>query len=730
MHTGTVLIFFTLLVLVVSLGFQMKSAAGGAFARSTARKLYYLASITVFFSMLLLLQALLSGDFSLSYVYQNTSRDLPTLYKISALWAGQEGSYLLWLAILSVIGIVIIQSNDDSEPVIMTVITLAQVFILLLMISKNPFASIWQTFPESFPSRALPPGFDGAGLNPLLQDPWMAVHPPALFIGYAAATVPFAYAIAAMLKNDYSLMTGRAARWTSVTVLSLGVGIILGAYWAYRVLGWGGYWGWDEVENASLVPWLLSIALLHGLIVQKRTGALVKTNVALAMLTFIAVMYSAFLTRSGILANFSVHSFSSGSVSYEIAWYLLFFAVAGFALFFAKARGIGAERIGGGVLSTPALLMYAVLLITVYAALIALGTSMPIITKLFMANAARVTERYYNMVSVPFSLLLSALLSMAIIARSGLKARWSVIGAIAAAALVAAVAFNAGHTTAVKAYAISFAAFFTAIVIAADMVMSRGASLRAAQITHLGVAVLIAGIVFSGMHTITQQMTLEAGRETDAGGLLVTFRGITDEPKSSLVFTTVRQRREVDFRVPYYLNERMNSIYKEPYIISGLMRDVYLSPVVFESGLHRTAYLSLKKGEQKELGGISFTFHGFERPDMKMMMAGKAAITADIEVLEGEARYRIKPILSMDRKGEVTGNEVPLKVSGRSASLKELNRETESVTLFVEPAPGDALPPDTVLLDISIKRLIILVWAGTLLITVGAFLSVRKQLRA
>ena len=128
--------------------------------------------------------------------------------------------------------------------------------------------------------------------------------------------------------------------------------------------------------------------------------------------------------------------------------------------------------------------------------------------------------------------------------------------------------------------------------------------------------------------------------------------------------------------------------------------------------------------------GQSFTFHGFERPDMKMMMAGKAAITADIEVMEGASRYRIKPTLSMNAKGEVTGNEVPLKVSGRKASLKELNRETESVTLFVEPAPGAALPRDTVLLDISIKRLIILVWAGTVLITVGAFLSVWKRSRA
>ena len=299
MNTGTVLILVSLLLAVISLYFLAKGAAGNALARITARRIFYLGGISTLFSILLLLFAFVSHGFQFNYVFNYSSRDLPLAYLIAGVWAGQEGTLLLWVFILYVLGFFIIRSNDRDECLVMSIVSISQVFLLLILAIYSPFRYVWQVDPELFPVGAVPP--DGAGLNPLLQDPWMVAHPPMLFIGYAAATIPFAYAIAALLRKDFSTWIERSRGWALFAMTSLGIGIFLGGYWAYKVLGWGGYWGWDPVENSSLIPWLALVALMHGMLVQRRKGALVRTNIALALASFILVFYSTFLTRSGVL---------------------------------------------------------------------------------------------------------------------------------------------------------------------------------------------------------------------------------------------------------------------------------------------------------------------------------------------------------------------------------------------------------------------------------------------
>jgi len=170
-------------------------------------------------------------------------------------------------------------------------------------------------------------------MNELLQDPWMVIHPPILFVGFASAVIPFGYALIALLKKDYFSMVERGFKWVMFSSLTLGFGIFLGGYWSYKVLGWGGYWGWDPVENSSLVPWLIVVALLHGLIIQKRKQALIKTNIVLSMVYFVLVLYSTYLTRSGVLANFSVHSFGESHISSFLRLLWIFFLVLGFVVF-------------------------------------------------------------------------------------------------------------------------------------------------------------------------------------------------------------------------------------------------------------------------------------------------------------------------------------------------------------------------------------------------------------
>ena len=263
-----------------------------------------LASSSV--SMAMLLIALLRRDFSLRYVYAHTNTHLPLAYTVSAIWAGQEGSLLLWLwfACLMTTLVGARRRNWDAPFVPYTVATaaLAQSFLaLVLIVASNPFAR--------FPMAPL----QGRGLNPLLQNIWMVMHPPMVLVGYAAYAVPFALAIGGLAAGDLSSAWLRRVRhWSVLAWLLLGIGIIMGAWWAYLELSWGGYWGWDPVENASLIPWLTGTALLHSLAMQRRRGAFKRWNVWLISLNFVLCYLATFITRSGVIQ--SVHAFARSPV--------------------------------------------------------------------------------------------------------------------------------------------------------------------------------------------------------------------------------------------------------------------------------------------------------------------------------------------------------------------------------------------------------------------------------
>jgi cytochrome c-type biogenesis protein CcmF len=281
-------------------------------ARNVARLGFIGFAATITVSSMLLMHAILNHEFVYSYIIRYSSRDLPLVYLISSFWAGQEGSFLLWVLLGAWLGIILMFRARELEPQVMLIYNLNNLFLMVLLIKQSPFQMV-----------PLAPS-DGNGLNMLLQDPWMAIHPPIVFLGYAAYTIPFAYAISALWRRDYDVWIKPGLPWAIFAFVTLGAGIIIGGYWSYKVLGWGGYWGWDPVENASLLPWLSGMALMHGMILQKTQKKLRKTNFALAAFSFVLVIYCTFLTRSGVLANFSVHSFTDLGIT---GWLVLFMAV-------------------------------------------------------------------------------------------------------------------------------------------------------------------------------------------------------------------------------------------------------------------------------------------------------------------------------------------------------------------------------------------------------------------
>ena len=256
----------------------------------------------------LYLWAMILGDhFEIAYVASYSSKELPLMYKVSAFWAGQQGSLLLWLLIHALASLYLCHRGRMTAAGL-TVYSVLESLLVILVLAKSPFVASTTVVQ------------DGVGLNPLLQDPWMAVHPPIIFIGYALLAVPFAYALGALLKGEAKeSWLEPARRWALLAWGFLGAGVFIGGYWAYKVLGWGGYWGWDPVENSSLVPWLLVGVFIHVLHVAKRRPAALSALHLSVIFTFALVIYGTFLTRSGILGDFSVHSFSGTSIGMTLA---------------------------------------------------------------------------------------------------------------------------------------------------------------------------------------------------------------------------------------------------------------------------------------------------------------------------------------------------------------------------------------------------------------------------
>lgn len=295
-----------------------------------ARAGFHVTVTTVLVSSLILLILIVKHQFQFHYIWAYSSRELPLGLLMSTFYAGQEGSFLLWTLMVSIIGIVLLiyTQKRDNEREVMGVYSSILAFLMMLLIVKNPFAPI--------EGNMIPA--DGRGLNPLLQNFWMQIHPPILFLGFAAMAPPFALAIAALMRRRYQDWVVSSLPWVLGGSMLLGLGISLGGFWAYETLGWGGWWGWDPVENASLIPWLISVALIHTMLTQKRTKGLVLTNFILAILAFVLVLYSTFLTRSGVLGEASVHSFvDPGRFSFTLLVLFMFaFTDVGFALLFGR----------------------------------------------------------------------------------------------------------------------------------------------------------------------------------------------------------------------------------------------------------------------------------------------------------------------------------------------------------------------------------------------------------
>jgi cytochrome c-type biogenesis protein CcmF len=369
----------------------------------SGRRAVYATWVLMTLAAAVLVSALMSGDFRFSYVAEHSNRTMPTLYKFAAWWGGQEGSLLFWSWLLSTYTMVVVRTNrrrhSTMMPWVVAVLTLVQIFFLIL---NNFIANPFQMLATD---GLIVDVKDGQGLNPLLQYPAMAIHPPMLYLGYVGFAVPFAFAIGSLITRqpgDAWIATTR--RWTLVTWLFQSTGIMLGAAWAYHVLGWGGYWGWDPVENASLLPWLSGTAFLHSVMMQEKKGMMKVWNIVLVSATFFLCILGTFLTRSGVVQ--SVHAFSRS----EIGKYFVSFLAIGIAavifLILERLDYLKSESQLESVISRESSFLFNNLILLASCFAVLWGTLFPVISEAITNDRISLDADWYNRLMVPIGLFL------------------------------------------------------------------------------------------------------------------------------------------------------------------------------------------------------------------------------------------------------------------------------------------------------------------------------------
>jgi cytochrome c-type biogenesis protein CcmF len=402
----------------------------------TARRAGIATFALVLLAAIVLMVAAFSNDFSIAYIFHHSNRDLPGPYKFAMLWSGQEGSLLFWSLLLGAYGLVLrLRYKTDSRLFAHASMVIAGVqlfFLSVLNFAAPPFAIL-----------AGAPPADGAGLNPLLQYPEMVIHPPMLYLGYVGFTIPFAFALGALImRYPGEKWIAITRRWTMVTWGFLTCGVFLGAHWAYSVLGWGGYWAWDPVENASLMPWLTGTAFLHSVMMQEKRGMMKTWNVWLIFSTFMLTVFGTLLTRSGLVS--SVHAFAQSSIG---TWFVVFLGITLLVclFFYVKNRDhLRSENRLESLISRESSFLFNNLLLLVACFTVLWGTLFPKISEWVQGSQVTVGPPFFNRVNIPVALLLllltavGPLLAWRRTSWESLKRnfRWPAIGAVAVGALL------------------------------------------------------------------------------------------------------------------------------------------------------------------------------------------------------------------------------------------------------------------------------------------------------
>lgn len=751
-----------------------------------ARSSFYLHSFSVFGIIATLFYLILNHRFEYHYVWQHSNSELPVHYMLSCFWEGQEGSFLLWSFWHVVLGLILMKRSGDWEAPVMTVFSLVQVFLASMLlgiwvlnykIGSNPF-TLLREHPDfiNMPFTKMPnylENLDGRGLNPLLQNYWMTIHPPTLFLGFASTLVPFAYAIAALWKGKFTEWLKPTLPWAFFSIMILGAGILMGGAWAYEALSFGGFWAWDPVENASLVPWLTMVGAAHVMLIQKNKGGSLLTTFFLTLITFIFILYSTFLTRSGVLGDTSVHSFTDMGMSGQLLVYLLFFVILSAFLLLKNFKKMPKQENEDNLWSREFWMFIGALVLFISSFQIIVTTSIPVINKVLGTNFAPPLNPidHYNSWQVPFAIIIALLIAVGQFfkyKKTDSKEFVRKITLSFAISLFASVAIAAALQILNLNYVLLLLAGLFAIIANADYalrVLKGKIRLAGASIAHIGFAMILVGALIS---TSKQEVISRNTSGIDISSLGEKFSNndnimlnLNDTLRMGNYFVTYTGKRKEGVNIYYevqYFTKQKDGSYKyeftlyplvqtnprmgnvaEPDTRHFLLKDIYTHVTYADleqiEEKDKNEYLEPKE-HKIQIGDTIFTSNSIlilnsisSQVDREKYNLHDAdiAVQANITLYDIlNNNYKASPIFAV-KKNFISPIPFEVEELGLKISFDKVDPETGDLHFSVSEKRGNR--SEFIIMKAIVFPYINVLWLGCILLIIGTIIAIIQRIK-
>lgn len=743
-----------------------------------AKSSFYLHSFSVLSIVAILFFIIHQHMFEYHYAWQHSSRDLPVQYMISCFWEGQEGSFLLWIFWHMVIGNILLRSAGRWTNEVMSVLMLSQIALTSMLLGVKIFDYKLGSSPFELLRNAMAapifqrPDYlskiaDGNGLNPLLQNYWMVIHPPTLFFGFATTIVPFAYAIASLWKRDYSGWLKPALPWGLISVMVLGTGIIMGGFWAYESLNFGGYWAWDPVENASLIPWLILIAGVHVMLIYKSTGNSLWVGYILIIITFLLVLYATFLTRSGILGNASVHSFTDLGMSGQLLVFMGIFVVLSIVMLVVRRKEIPTSAKDEEVYSREFWMLIGSLVLCVSAFQVILTTSIPVFNKVLGTNMAPPADviKHYNNWQMPIAIVIAILTGAGQFMKYKKNTKKALINILTYT--IVAIVLSVGLMFAFELrdwsyIGLLFAAVFAIVGNAVVMkpYLSGKIKMAGASVAHIGFGILLIGVLVSSANkkviSINQSgmvlnpefdtkanrehVYLEKGKALRMGDYEIEYRKDSTQWVNNYYQVHYKKIKEgtneVEYEFNLYPNAQINpkmGLVANPDTKHYLSHDVFTFvssvPKEKENGkfIHEQMHV-VKEGDTiitnkgyailKEINS-NVKDGNVDMKNLSLLIAAKLELHTLDKVLEATPMYGIQDNAEVKFESVVDEAGLRFRFMGVNATDK---------TIRIETAEKDT-SGDFIIMKAIVFPWINLVWGGTIIMVIGFMLAIVRRIQ-
>lgn len=732
-----------------------------------ARVYYYFQAISIIVTGIILFYLIWGHFFEYAYVFKHSSVLMPGRYIVSCLWAGQEGSFLLWAILIAAFGFIAMYRSHRLEAGVMTVISMALIILMTMLLGvnfaglslgSNPFVLLRES--EGFIGNPFfkNPSYlslihDGNGLNPLLENFWMMIHPPVLFMGYAAALFPFAYAFASLLENDYRYWLKHALPWVLLTIGLLGAGLVLGGAWAYQSLTFGGFWSWDPVENASLVPWLVQVAALHYmLLAYKRNNYYIGTYI-FTFLSFIMVIYASYLTRSGVLGETSVHAFGDNGLTLQLIIFLIVYTIAPVWMLIKRWKNIPSSELPN-LLNRESVIFYGSLAILLSAFQIISTTSIPVFGRILNTKLALGADVsiFYNGWQIPFAMVITLLIGVAYYLtynKNNLKEFLRNMIYPCGIALIIAIAGYLGDNDMRMIHAIFLfcIVFCTLSSIASLLKFTSVCRNVCAGITHLGFSVFLLGVLiaFSNIQVIHETIPgslqrnivmLYKGQVKEIGDQLLCYSASFtkgDKVSYQVDFLNKSSSGEILYKYSLYptikYNNKMGKVYN-PDIHCSIKGDVFIYLTYAEdlNGRLSDGY-SLTEARELTLKDTLFA-------------NGKTIVFDSLYMEVYKEKYEEIRITALMKTTDSIGRQLQMpltyKITGDYAESGIIALDDQKVRLRFDKVSEQpktirisvyTKQPEFIVLKIMLFPWIWVLWAGAIIMFTGVTLAICKRLR-